>query len=235
MNENVNGKHLDTGSKICTILWSDGLVEILDQRLLPKQETYVRYQYLAEVSDAIRDMVVRGAPAIGIAATYGAVLTAREAYTEDSENWRSAIEPLLQLLSQSRPTAVSLSFAIKRMCGLFDQISGDPEPLLLNEARYIHKENILVNRRMGELSAYIIGEVEAILTHCNAGSLAAGSYGTDLGVIQSVFGRHNLEKIYSCEIRPWMQGAHLTVWGLNKDGIPVTLSAQSCRKETSVG
>ena len=207
--------------------WVDGAVELLDQRLLPEQESYVRLESSREIAGAIRDMVVRGAPAIGIAAAYGVVLAARQVIKAGSADWQTAIEPLMQQLAEARPTAVNLHWAITRMRRRFAKVAADPETGLLAEARAIHAEDIEANRRMGELGAGVIGCVDAVLTHCNAGALATGGYGTALGVVRSLYARRDLAMVYACETRPWLQGARLTAWELSIDRIPVTLIADS--------
>ncbi len=200
---------------------------MLDQRLLPDQETYLRLETAQAVADAIRDMVVRGAPAIGIAAAYGVVLAAREAYQSDSKDWRINIESRLQQIAHARPTAVNLNWAIERMRGKFPEIDGDPEPDLLKEALTIHEEDIAANHCMGEFGAEIIKDTENVLTHCNAGALATGGYGTALGVIRSAYAKHIIKSVYASETRPWLQGARLTVWELAQDKIPVSLIVDS--------
>lgn len=209
------------------VSWVDGAVEMLDQRLLPEQETYIRLQSSREVAAAIRDMVVRGAPAIGIAAAYGAVLAARESIAENGAGWRTAFESLLSELEQARPTAVNLGWAIDRMRRLAVDQDADPVAALLAEASAIHEQDIAANHRMGELGAEIIGDVDAVLTHCNAGALATGGYGTALGVVRSLSAGRHLTMVYACETRPWLQGARLTTWELIKDHIPVTLITDS--------
>ena len=207
--------------------WVNGAVEMLDQRLLPDQESYVRLETAREVAGAIRDMLVRGAPAIGIAAAYGVVLAARQVIKAGSSDWQTAIEPLLQQLAGARPTAVNLHWAIARMRRRCADVASDPEGGLLAEAMAIQAEDIEANHRMGELGAGVIGSVEGILTHCNAGALATGGYGTALGVVRSLHTRQHLAMVYACETRPWLQGARLTAWELAIDRIPVTLIADS--------
>lgn len=214
-------------TNICPVSWVDGAVKMLDQRLLPEQEAYLRLQTAREVAAAISNMAVRGAPAIGIAAAYGAVLAARESVTEDNRNWRTEFASRLVVLEQARPTAVNLGWAIARMRRLAADLDDDPEAALLEEARAIHEEDIEANHRIGELGAAIIGGVDTVLTHCNAGALATGGYGTALGVVRSLFAKKQLVMVYACETRPWLQGARLTTWELIKDHIPVTLITDS--------
>jgi methylthioribose-1-phosphate isomerase len=179
--------------------------------------------HVAEVAQAIRDMVVRGAPAIGIAAAYGVVLAARDRIAEKSANWRQAIEHDFMLLANSRPTAVNLFWALARMRGVLEKTGADPVAELLAEAHRIRADDIDANRRMGELGAALIDEPCAVMTHCNTGSLATGGYGTALGVIRSAFAAGKVTQVYAGETRPWLQGARLTAWELVQDDIPVTL------------
>ncbi|RMD80524.1 MAG: S-methyl-5-thioribose-1-phosphate isomerase, partial [Gammaproteobacteria bacterium] len=180
------------------------------------------------VARAIRDMVVRGAPAIGIAAAYGAVLAARAAWAAASppSAWREAAEAGLRALAASRPTAVNLFWALERMGRAMDRAAaagGDPLPALLAEARRIHEEDRAANRRMGALGAALLERPGAVLTHCNAGALATGGYGTALGVVRAGWAAGRITRVYADETRPWLQGARLTAWELAQEGIPVTL------------
>ena len=165
--------------------WKSEGISLIDQRLLPHELQLIHYDNVHALSDAITDMVVRGAPAIGITAAYGVVLAARDAFAQSPENWRDIIEDDLALLIASRPTAVNLQWAINRMKGLFVSIEGNPESALLAEAKSIHNEDIAANIRMGELGAGLIEEECQVLTHCNTGALATGGYGTALGVIRT--------------------------------------------------
>ncbi|MBI2994252.1 MAG: S-methyl-5-thioribose-1-phosphate isomerase [Gammaproteobacteria bacterium] len=208
------------------LVWEEGAVKILDQRLLPGAETYLRLRSAEAVIDAIRAMAVRGAPAIGIAAAYGVVLAARETWERHPGNWLEYFNPVLDLLASARPTAVNLRWAVERMRKLASELGGDPVPALLEAARKIHEEDIAANRHMGILGAALI-EGGGVLTHCNAGSLATGGYGTALGVIRSAWSAGKLDAVYAGETRPWLQGARLTAWELARDRIPVTVIADS--------
>jgi len=181
----------------------------------------------AEVSDAIRDMVVRGAPAIGITAAYGVVLAARARYRADPDGWKESIGEDLAMLGKSRPTAVNLAWALERMSSFFPSLDGDPETALLDEAARIHEADIAANREMGRLGSALITEPCAVITHCNAGALATGGYGTALGVVRAAFSAGKIREVYAGETRPWLQGARLTAWELIQDGIPVRLMADS--------
>lgn len=212
---------------IRALVWRDEALHLLDQRQLPQSSDWLKLDDAPAVAHAIHDMVVRGAPAIGIAAAYGVVLAARAAWLTANKDWREAIEPDLQILAGARPTAVNLYWALARMQALFAEPDDDPEPLLLAEANRIHAEDVAANRRMGELGADLIGSVPAVLTHCNTGSLATGGFGTALGVIRTLYGRGAVTQVYATETRPWLQGARLTAWELQQDAIPGQLIADS--------
>jgi methylthioribose-1-phosphate isomerase len=209
------------------VKWDSGKLTLLDQRKLPREIIYLDYDSASEVADAIKEMIVRGAPAIGIAAAYAVVLAARSAYQTAADNWRDAIEAELKVLSDSRPTAVNLNWAIAEMRKAFDSIDGDPESALIEVAIRIHDEDIAANHEMGRLGAELINSGSTVVTHCNAGALATGGYGTALGVIRTAFNNRLIDKVYSSETRPWMQGARLTSWELQQDNIPVNLVIDS--------
>ncbi|MFA5626841.1 MAG: S-methyl-5-thioribose-1-phosphate isomerase [Thiohalomonadaceae bacterium] len=208
---------------IRAVLWRNEQLHLLDQRILPQQSAYLSYTEPRAVADAIREMVVRGAPAIGVTAAYAVVLAARQSYNTAGEAWRGAIKEDIAYLAAARPTAVNLFWALSRMERLIaDMGTGNPETTLLAEAVAIHEEDIAANYRMGELGAALI-EGGAVLTHCNTGSLATGGYGTALGVIRSAYTAGRIHHVYADETRPWLQGARLTAWELVQDRIPVTL------------
>ncbi len=170
---------------IRAVTWRDDCVHLLDQRVLPGQEHYLVLEHSDAVAEAIRDMVVRGAPAIGIAAAYAAVLAARRRFDESPQGWREPFESDLAKLQQARPTAVNLGWALQRMRDRAASLSGDPGPGLLAEAVAIHEEDIRANHAMGTLGAAFIDSGSGVLTHCNTGSLATGGYGTALDMIRS--------------------------------------------------
>lgn len=214
---------LNHHDKIRAIEWSDEGLQLLDQRLLPKIKQWVLLRDALGVAQAIRDMVVRGAPAIGVTAAYGVVLAARDRYAQSPTNWKSAITEDLEVLANSRPTAVNLFWALERMGQFIEGLSGDPVPTLLAEAKLIHIEDIAANRQMGLLGAALIDGPCAVLTHCNTGSLATGGFGTALGVIRAAYTSGHVTHVFADETRPWLQGARLTAWELVEDNIPVTL------------
>jgi methylthioribose-1-phosphate isomerase len=213
--------------RIRAVEWLDGRIRLIDQRLLPGRFEHLELQTLPEAVRAIRDMAVRGAPAIGITAAYAVVLAARKRYAENPTHWQAALEPDLHMLAEARPTAVNLRWAVERMRAFSLKLSGDPSPALLAEAQRIHAEDIAANHRMGELGAALIEPGSGVLTHCNTGALATGGYGTALGVVRAASAAQRLNAVYADETRPWLQGARLTAWELVQEGIPVTVIADS--------
>jgi len=207
---------------IRAIIWEQDRLRLLDQRRLPQEHIYLDLEDAAGVAAAIHDMVVRGAPAIGITAAYGVVLSAMN--HAGRSDWRQAVAADMERLAASRPTAVNLFWALKRMEKVLDAVgAGDPLPALLAEAEVIHRDDVAANRRMGELGSALIEPGSAVLTHCNTGSLATGGYGTALGVIRTAYAAGKLARVYADETRPWLQGARLTAWELGQDQIPVSL------------
>jgi methylthioribose-1-phosphate isomerase len=206
--------------------WTGDKLQVLDQRKVPEQIVYQDYDTAAGVSDAIASMRVRGAPAIGIAAAYGVVLSVLRHGGENTPDWRAKVDADIDLLAKSRPTAVNLFWALDRMKKALDAHPDAPLAGVLAEAEKIHADDIAANRAMGERGADLIGGAQGVLTHCNAGALATGGYGTALSVIRSLYSRQPV-KVYAGETRPWLQGARLTVWELSQDGIPATLIADS--------
>ncbi|OZG71038.1 S-methyl-5-thioribose-1-phosphate isomerase [Hahella sp. CCB-MM4] len=214
-----------TDSSVTPISWNHHELVLLDQRILPAQESYVTCRDAGEVADAIRAMVVRGAPAIGISAAYGVVLAARKQQGEDPK----VLEADFKVLAESRPTAVNLFWALDRMKRCLLELGQVDAEALEREAVAIHEEDLQANLHMGELGADLIEKSGRgnVLTHCNTGSLATGGYGTALGVIRSAYKRGLVEKVFADETRPWLQGARLTAWELCQDDIPVHLIADS--------
>ncbi len=204
---------LDRHDTIRAVHWRGDRLSLLDQRLLPFEETFVDCRSAAEVAQAIRDLVVRGAPAIGIAAAWGVVLAA--------QNEPAALDQALRTLRASRPTAVNLMWALDRMQGVGTDVAA-----LVAEAQAIQDEDLAANRRMGELGAALLSG-GGVLTHCNTGSLATAGFGTALGVIRSGYSAGRISQVYAGETRPWLQGARLTMFELVRDGIPAQLIADS--------
>jgi methylthioribose-1-phosphate isomerase len=212
---------------IRAIQWCDDHMKLLDQRRLPAEQLYLDVRNAGEAAQAIRDMVVRGAPAIGITAGYAVVLAAQERFRQSPESWQQLVESDLELLAASRPTAVNLFWAIQRMRKVIDCVVDNPVTPLLEAAKEIHQQDVAANHTMGRLGAAFIEPGQSVLTHCNTGSLATGGYGTALGVIRSAYSDNKLNQVFADETRPWLQGSRLTAWELMQDGIPVTLIADS--------
>lgn len=201
---------------------SDGL-ELLDQRRLPQHRETLVVRSAAQTAAAIKEMVVRGAPAIGIAAAYGVVLSARARYASSREQWREGVARDMRELGAARPTAFNLGWAIARMSEHLAGIAGDPAAPLLGAANAMLEADIAANKRMGALGARFIARGSGVLTHCNAGALATGGYGTALGVVRSAWAAGAIDHVYAGETRPWLQGARLTAWELLEEHIPVSL------------
>ena len=220
-------ERLLAAEKVKAIEWQGDALLLLDQRLLPQQQVWLRYTEAAMVAEAITLMVVRGAPAIGIAAAWGVVLAAREVMAATPAEAADKLEPALQRLNAARPTAVNLAWALARMRAALKTAGSDWRGVLELEALAIAEEDLAANRHMGELGAALIGEGSGVLTHCNTGSLATAGFGTALGVIRAGVAQGRIGKVYAGETRPWQQGARLTAWELLQDGIPATLIADS--------
>ena len=205
----------------------DAVVVMLDQRRLPVREDYVELHDAAQVAAAIKDMVVRGAPAIGVAAAYGLVVEAHQAKGEGSDAFVRRLRDAGQALIAARPTAVNLAWAVSRMCASLEGIAvrppSDRAALLANEARSIHREDVAACRAIGARGATMVPDGATILTHCNAGALATGGYGTALGVIRAAIEAGKRVRVLADETRPYLQGARLTAWELARDGIPVEI------------
>lgn len=221
---NVMTKH---ASRVRAIYWENHGLMLLDQRQLPNQIEYVRCDSVEHVVAAIETMVVRGAPAIGIAAAYGVVLAVSSAFEQYGRKWPGRIADDIDALKNSRPTAVNLKWALDAMTECFPGPDIDPRPLLLDLAHRLYREDIAANRAIGDHGALYLEPGAQVLTHCNAGALATAGYGTALGVIRSAWDSGNLQRVYATETRPWLQGARLTAWELQQDGIPVTLIADN--------
>ena len=213
-----------------TVTWRDEAVVLIDQRRLPAEEVYVHCRTAGEVAEAVRDMVVRGAPAIGVTAALGLALGARRSSAQGPA-LQAEFEGLCALLAATRPTAVNLFWAIERMKGAFARLlPAGPAAVregLLQEALAMHAEDVAACRRMGDLGAELLPRDARVLTHCNAGALATAGYGTALGVIRSAARLGKVRRVLADETRPYLQGARLTAWELMHDGIPVTLIADN--------
>ncbi|PKN12804.1 MAG: S-methyl-5-thioribose-1-phosphate isomerase [Deltaproteobacteria bacterium HGW-Deltaproteobacteria-4] len=200
---------------------------LIDQRLLPNQEVWLSYKDAEGVAEAIRSMVVRGAPAIGVTAAYGAAFGADAIYAVDFIEFFEEFNDVCDLLAATRPTAVNLCWALERMktCARAhaDLPGSELKAALFAEAHAIAAEDEILNRAMGAHGQELIPDGSRILTHCNAGALATGGFGTALGVIRAAVEAGKSVSVIADETRPWLQGARLTAWELMQDGIPVTL------------
>ena len=207
-----------------TIEWQNGAVVMLDQRLLPTREVYRTYRDYRGVARAIKDMVIRGAPAIGVAAAMGIALGVRQLKKSDEP---AEFERLCQVFATTRPTAVNLFWAIARMKRVYTRMYQEERVTLCTrleeEAIAVYEEDIAINRRMGRHGAGLIPKGATVLTHCNAGALATAGYGTALGVIRAAWEQKKVKSVFVSETRPFLQGARLTAWELTKLGIPATL------------
>ncbi len=212
-------------SEVRTIKWVDGVVEILDQRLLPHEVKYLRLRTADEVARAIKSMAIRGAPAIGVAAAMGLALTAYYSKAENRDRLLEKLRGSYEILRRSRPTAVNLFWALDRVIKVAES-SGSVEEMrkrVIEEALKIAEEDVEANKRIGENGAKLIEDGDKILTHCNAGALATAGYGTALGVVRTAYSQGKRIMVYACETRPRLQGARLTTWELMMDDIPVKL------------
>ncbi len=218
-------------SKIETLRWRDGRLEMIDQRMLPSTLRYLQFDSAAAVADGIRSMVVRGAPAIGCAAAYGVALEALRLQHQTAAEFSAGLKTGFAALAASRPTAVNLFWALARMRNAWQTFSGSTPaqiaPMLLAEAHAIYVADIEANRRMGQHGAALIKDGARVLTHCNAGALATAGHGTALGVVRSAVAAGKKVNVFVDETRPFLQGARLTAWELAQDDIPVTLIADS--------
>jgi methylthioribose-1-phosphate isomerase len=210
-----------------TLEWTNAGVRFIDQTKLPTEETYVTCATYEEVADAIRTMVVRGAPAIGVAAAMGIALGVRESDANHVAELRREFDRICETIAATRPTAVNLFWAVRRMKNLFDSLTNLPLPqikqAIITEATRMYVEDIAANEAMGRHGAALIPAAGGVLTHCNAGALATCGYGTALGVIRAAVESGKKINVYVDETRPFLQGSRLTAWELHKDNIPVTL------------
>jgi methylthioribose-1-phosphate isomerase len=210
-----------------TLRWEGDAVALLDQRILPLREEYVVCRTAEELAAAITEMVVRGAPAIGVAAAMGIALGMKQASGSSPAELRQAMEALGERMRRTRPTAVNLFWAIERMKSRFEARLGCGAAAvregLVEEALLIQREDIELNRRMGRHGAELVPDGARILTHCNAGALATAGYGTALGVVRAAVEAGKKVEVFADETRPFLQGSRLTAWELAKDKIPVTL------------
>jgi methylthioribose-1-phosphate isomerase len=212
---------------IHTLQWTDRGVVFIDQTKLPTEEIYVTCTTYQQVADAIRNMVVRGAPAIGVAAAMGIALGVKDSKAENAAGLKKELDLICEAIRQTRPTAVNLFWAIRRMQEKFESLRLRPVPqikqALVDEARRMHAEDIAANQAMGRHGATLMPPAGGVLTHCNAGALATAGYGTALGVIRAAVEQGKKIHVFADETRPFLQGSRLTAWELMKDGIPTTV------------
>jgi len=215
----------DRYDRIRALQWQGTALRLLDQRRLPMEEVFIDCHSASAVAAAIANLSVRGAPAIGIAAAYGVVLAVRQRTSADGCIDRAGLAADLRELAASRPTAVNLCWALKRMQRLLD--AGASVAALAAEAVAIEREDLAANRHMGSLGAALIAPGSGVLTHCNTGSLATAGFGTALGVIRAGVASGRIARVFNTETRPWLQGTRLTAWELLKDGIDAKLIVDS--------
>ena len=215
---------------IKTVEWTDDGVRMIDQRLLPTEEKYLMLRSCEEVADAIKTMVVRGAPAIGVSAAMGIALGTKQAVGTDATDLEQDFDYFCDVMSRTRPTAVNLFWAIERMRQRFRRARSETSDVkeikkgLIEEAQAIFREDLEANRALGRFGGELIPDNSTVLTHCNAGALAtAGDYGTALGVVRGARDAGKRVAVIADETRPFLQGARLTAWELAKDEIPVTV------------
>ncbi len=218
---------------IKTIEWTDQGVRMIDQRKLPIVEEYPVFETYQGVAEAIRSMVIRGAPAIGVAAAMGIALGIRKSGAQETNELRVDFRTIAETISETRPTAVNLSWAVERMTRRFEHLMGDGRDLnevraeLVAEARAIQEEDVANNKRMGKFGQDLMPTDGTVLTHCNAGALATAGYGTALGVIRAAVESGKHLRVLADETRPFLQGARLTAWELWKDDIDVRVIADN--------
>jgi methylthioribose-1-phosphate isomerase len=217
--------------RVQALRFERGELAVIDQRVLPQRLEYRYYDSADGVAQAIRSMVVRGAPAIGCAAAYGVALEAARHCALPRDGFLEKLRSGIEALVASRPTAVNLAWALQRMERKLASLNGMPPSqiaaALLAEARAIEAEDVAMNRRIGGLGAALVPDGARILTHCNAGALATAGHGTALGIVRSAVASGKRVRVFVDETRPWLQGARLTAWELMQDGIPITLIADA--------
>lgn len=220
-------------TQVYPVIWNEDRVLLIDQNRLPTEYTFVEISCCEDMARAIKTMIVRGAPAIGVAAAYGMYLGAREIQTHDRDAFLTQLEEIAQMLRQTRPTAVNLFWAISRMLRTAYETIGTVEQIktiLLKTAQEIQVEDLQTCQAIGDRGLEALPSHPhqlCLLTHCNAGALATAGYGTALGVVRSAWREGRLARVYADETRPRLQGARLTSWECVQDGIPITLITDS--------
>lgn len=210
-----------------TLEWTEQGVRFIDQTKLPTEEVYVTCTTHQQVADVIRNMVVRGAPAIGVAAAMGIALGVQNSKAQSANDLKSELDQVCETIRKTRPTAVNLFWAIRRMQEKFEALRNKPvaevKRQIVEEAKRMHAEDVAANQAMGRHGATLMPSSGGVLTHCNAGALATAGYGTALGVIRAAVEQGKKIHVYADETRPFLQGSRLTAWELMKDGIPTTV------------
>ncbi|MBU3724182.1 MAG: S-methyl-5-thioribose-1-phosphate isomerase [Burkholderiaceae bacterium] len=213
--------------KVQTLRWANDHLEMIDQRVLPAEFRYMSYNSAESVAQGIRDMVVRGAPAIGVAAAYGVALEAQRQRNQTRDAFQQALSIAFDVLAKSRPTAVNLFWALQHMRSAWESVQAEtPDSIaqaLLSKAHAIYQEDIAINRAMGAHGEKLLKDGARVLTHCNAGALATAGHGTALGVIRSAVEAGKKISVIADETRPFLQGARLTAWEMVQENIPCTL------------
>jgi methylthioribose-1-phosphate isomerase len=208
------------------IEWKDNVVYMLDQRLLPLEEKIIAHHHYNEIADSIKEMVIRGAPAIGVAAAMGIALGVINIGSADQDQFNH----IVKTISQTRPTAVNLFWAVEKMKSVYAKYNHDYSTLktmMVKQALQIDQEDVKTNQLIGSFGQTLLQSGQTVLTHCNAGALATAGYGTALGVIRSAIANHKKITVIADETRPYLQGARLTVWELQQDKIPVKLATDN--------
>ncbi len=216
-------------SEIRPIRWQDGRLMLLDQTRLPVDEATIVVECYEQAVSAIREMRVRGAPAIGVTAAYAVAMAARDIPSNDRVEFLFALKQACDDIRAARPTAVNLGWAVDRMMALAESTdaAGEIVPILIAEAEEIHREDEAINRLLGDYGKELMPDGGSVLTHCNTGALATSAFGTALGVIRAGWEAGKRFEVFNTETRPWLQGARLTSWEFQKLGIPATLLADS--------
>ncbi|MEM6612184.1 MAG: S-methyl-5-thioribose-1-phosphate isomerase [Cyanobacteria bacterium P01_C01_bin.72] len=224
---------MNSANQIYPVVWQDDRVLLIDQTRLPEEYSHVAISRSTDMAQAIKTMIVRGAPAIGVAAAYGMYLGARETETDDLREFLAHLQQVAELLRQTRPTAVNLFWAISRMLQTAHEEIGtvaEIKQTLLQTAQQVQAEDLATCQAIGDHGLHVLPSTPhklRILTHCNAGSLATAGYGTALGVIRSAWREQRLARVYADETRPRLQGARLTAWECVQENIPVTVITDS--------
>ena len=225
----VSAASTDIATALRPIYWSDGAVKLLDQTRLPSEEVWLELREYRAVVSAIREMRIRGAPAIGVAGAYAVALAAAEYADLSAAEFASALARAAGEIRAARPTGANLEWAVRRVMRRTDEAGSVREAVeaLALEAQRVQEEDVAANREMGRIGAALLADGGSVLTHCNAGALATGGFGTALGVINTAWSQGKLRRVFATETRPFMQGARLTAWELVRADVDATLIPDS--------